>query len=288
MTLDRRSFLKTIGTTAALTAVGTTALAREQAEAPADAVGMLYDSTLCVGCRACMSACRTANGLEPLKEEGGIYDAPIDANSHTKTIIRLMDDNGSNAWIKDQCMHCVDPGCVSVCMIGSLKKDDYGIVTYDKDRCIGCRYCQLACPFNVPKFEWDSATPLIVKCEMCNHLLDDGKQPACCDICPREAIIFGDYSDLLAEANRRIETEPDRYNPELFGDKEGGGTQVLYLAPKNISHQDLGLPDLDDQSIPELSETIQHGIYKGFVAPVALYAALGAVMIRNRRHGGER
>ena len=97
-------------------------------------------------------------------------------------------------------MHCVDPACASACMLGAFKKREFGIVTYDVDLCIGCRYCEVACPFNVPKFEWAKALPKMVKCELCNHRLAEGKQPACTEVCPRQAVIFGKREDLLREA----------------------------------------------------------------------------------------
>jgi len=187
--------------------------------------------------------------------------------------------------MKQQCMHCIDPGCVNACMIGAFKKREYGIVTWDKDRCIGCRYCQVACPYNVPKFQWDTAVPEIVKCELCNHMLARGEEPGCCQACPKEAVIYGTYVDLLADANQRIAANPERYypagDPQIFGDTEGGGTQVLYLA--GVDFEKLGLPVLGDEGVGVQSRKIQHGIYRGFIAPVALYGILGAVMWRNRR-----
>jgi Fe-S-cluster-containing dehydrogenase component len=171
-------------------------------------------------------------------------------------------------------------------MIGALKKREFGIVTWDPGRCIGCRYCQVACPYQIPKFEWGSANPKIVKCELCNHLLEGGGQPGCCAACPVEAVIYGKYTDLLADAHARIERHPDRYwgpdgTPKVFGETDGGGTQVLYLAGMDFAN--LGLPELGDESAGALASKVQHGVYKGFIAPVALYAVLGAVIWRNRR-----
>jgi ferredoxin len=178
-------------------------------------------------------------------------------------------------------MHCVDPACVSVCMIGALHKTKWGVVAYDKDKCIGCRYCQVACPFNVPKFEWTKAAPQIVKCELCRDRLTAGKEPACTEACPRGAVIFGKRQDLLAKAKARIAAAPSRYVPKVYGEHEAGGTQVLYLAA--VPFEDLGFPSLGDQPVPELTESLQHAIYQGFIAPVALYGALAVVMYRNRK-----
>jgi len=248
----------------------------------ADAVGLLYDSTRCIGCRACVVACREANGLTPEATHlnGVAYDAPYDLNARTKTIIRLYDTGTARGYVKNQCMHCVDPACVSVCMFSALHKISGGIVAYDPDSCIGCRYCEVACPFNVPKFEWASATPKIVKCELCRHRLAAGKEPACTEICPRQAVIFGKRADLLREARARIAASPDRYVPTVYGEHEAGGTQVLYLS--GVSFPALGLPALSDQAIPYFTENLQHAVYQGFIAPVALYGALAVVMFRNR------
>jgi len=180
-------------------------------------------------------------------------------------------------------------------MIGALKKREHGIVSYDASLCVGCRYCQMACPFNVPKFEWTKAAPKIVKCELCRHRAEGaslatiggfsrypkGKGPGCTEVCPREAVIYGTREELLAEARRRLAANPDRYVPKIYGEKDGGGTQCLVLS--HLPFENLGLPRLTDQPVPEVQQTIQHGVYQGFAAPVVLYGILGAVMFRNRR-----
>ncbi len=282
MTMDRRTLLKGVAAAGAGVAVSTatTVEASTRPVAPPDAVGMLYDATRCIGCQACVTACKTANNMP-----GNLYDPPNDLSGDTRNIIKLYEEDGEKSYMKQQCMHCIDPGCVNACMIGSLKKREYGIVTWDKDRCIGCRYCQVACPYNVPKFQWDTATPEIVKCELCNHMLARGEEPGCVQACPKEAVIYGTYEELLADAGQRIADRPERYypagDPQIFGDTEGGGTQVLYLA--DVSFEKLGLPVLGDDGVGVQARTIQHGIYRGFIAPVALYGILGAVIWRNRR-----
>jgi ferredoxin len=180
-------------------------------------------------------------------------------------------------------MHCIDPGCVSACMLGAFQKRAGGAVTWDPARCIGCRYCQIACPFGIPKFEWGDATPQIVKCELCKERRADGQEPACTAVCPTGAVVFGKRSDLLAEAKQRLAAEPGRYVQKVYGEEDGGGTQVLYLSA--IPFEDLGLPKLTSESMPRLSEAVQHAIYQGFVTPVALYGLLAGVLFRNRRNG---
>lgn len=283
MAVDRRTALKSIAAAGAALAAGSApALARERKHAPDDAVGMLYDATRCIGCKTCVVACRKANNLE-YEEPGSKWDAPIDLSGKTKNLITLYREGEIYSYMKKQCMHCVDPGCVSACMLGSFQKREFGIVTWLGDRCIGCRYCAVACPFQVPKMEWDEALPKIVKCEMCNHLIAEGKIPACCDVCPKEAVIFGKYTDLMADAKQRVKDHPDRYEPKIYGEHDGGGTQVLYLSAAGIPFEKLGLPNLGTSPQPEISETVQHGIYKGFIAPVVLYALLGGAVWRSRR-----
>jgi Fe-S-cluster-containing dehydrogenase component len=285
MALDRRTLLKTVAATAgAVVAAPAPATARQRKEPPADALGMLYDTTLCIGCKACVRACKEANDLPADTRTPGLelYDAPIDLNDYTKNIIQLYSEDGQQSYVKRQCMHCVDPACVGACMIGALQKGAYGIVTWDEDRCIGCRYCQIACPFNVPRFEWAERNPYIIKCEFCRDRPGDKQWvPACCEVCPREAVISGTREELLREAKRRLAEHPERYEPKIYGEKDLGGTQVLYLS--HVPFEKLGFRFDHEEAVPELQQTIQHGIYQGFVAPAALYAIMGAVIWRNKR-----
>jgi ferredoxin len=171
-------------------------------------------------------------------------------------------------------------------MVSALTKHPTtGVVAYDPDLCVGDRYCQVACPFNVPKYQWSNAlTPRIVKCELCRHRKEG---PACAEVCPRQAIVRGKVAALKEEARRRIAASPKAYHARVYGEHEAGGTQVLTLAPAEMPPAKLGLPVLDDTPVPALSEAIHGGIYKAGVAPVALYAAFAYVTWRNRKRGGE-
>jgi Fe-S-cluster-containing dehydrogenase component len=216
-----------------------------------------------------------------------------------------MSEGGQVQFMKQQCMHCVDPSCVSVCMMGALHKEGEGkrslpgarpekagsgIVMYDKALCVGCRYCQIGCAFNVPKFEWRDPLPLIVKCELCRHRGDEKKSgplavanPACCEVCPRGAVIYGEREALLAQARARVAARPEAYNAHVYGATEGGGTQVLYLTAKGVTFTQLGLPSLPEESSASFSESVSHAPYLMGVTPVALYAAMAFVIHRNQK-----
>jgi len=286
--ITRRTALKTFAAAgAAATVAPGIAEARVVRKPSPDDYGLLVDSVRCIGCRACVTRCREANGKAPdvQKVEGVAYDAPVDLNAQTLTVIKRFQEGKDEGFVKAQCMHCAHPACVSVCMLGALHKDAHGVVEYDADKCVGCRYCQVACPFNVPKFEWAKAIPKIVKCELCRHRYADGKGPACAEVCPRDAVTFGKRGELLSEARRRLAQRPTAYRPTIYGEVDAGGTNCLYLAP--VSFQALGLPALGPEPAPSLSESIQHGIYQGFAAPIALFGALSIVTWRNRRKAGE-
>jgi Fe-S-cluster-containing dehydrogenase component len=284
--ISRRTAIKTaiLGGAAAFGATAATASASEPLAAPADAVGLLYDSTLCIGCKACVAACKEAGNLPADTAGDRLYDRPDDLNSHTRNIIKLYRSGNESAFVKRQCMHCLDPACVGACMIGALKKREHGIVSWDGTRCVGCRYCEVACPYGIPKFEWttDEAiyNPKIVKCELCRERLAVGKEPACTAACPRQAVIFGPRSELLREAKARIAAHPDTYIPRVYGEFQAGGTQVLYLS--HVPFDKLGLPTLEDESLPAKVHKVQGAIYKGFVAPIALYGVLVAVIRHHR------
>lgn len=283
MGISRRLALKALVAGASSAAVSMGGRADAAPAAPDDAVGLLYDTTLCIGCKACVVACADANDRErDTAWSEGKWMAPLDLNGHTKNIIKLYTDGSDRSFVKQQCMHCLDPACANACMLGALKKREFGIVSYDPTLCVGCRYCQIACPFNIPKFEWfDAYSPQIVKCELCRHRLAHGKEPACTEVCPRKAVIFGKRADLLREAHRRLEAHPRRYVNRVYGETEAGGTQVLYLS--HVPFEKIGLPGYGPTPVPETQRTLQHGIYQGFVAPLALYGALAAVLVRNRK-----
>jgi Fe-S-cluster-containing dehydrogenase component len=314
MEIKRRDFLK-VATAGSLMLAANAhpALAREPKDRIKEAVGMLYDSTVCVGCKACVSACKQYNETpSSFSSTDELWDNPLDNDAKTFNIIKLY-KNGTgvakdketdgHAYIKRQCMHCVDPACVSACPVSALKKSPKdGIVSYDKNACIGCRYCQVACPYNIPKFEFEKAFPMIRKCQLCSHRMEKGDYAACAQYCPTGACIFGKVDDLLAEAKKRLQYKVGSshvypvervdgkvttervvtpYVQNVYGEKEGGGTQVLYLA--GVPFEKLGLPALEETSDAKRSESIQHTIYKGMIAPIVFLGGLVYVIHKNTK-----
>jgi Fe-S-cluster-containing dehydrogenase component len=243
---------------------------------------MLYDTTLCTGCKACVSACAEANGLTPDNRGDGLHQSPLTLNEFTKNIIKLYDPvTGPQSFVKQQCMHCLDPACVSACPFEALfKRTDNGVVAWESTKCIGCRYCEVACPYEVPKFEWAEQNPAIVKCEFCQHRLAVGEDPGCTTACPTGAVIFGPRSVLLAQAKGRIEAEPTKYfERRVYGEHEAGGTQVLYLS--HVPFTAIGLPTLAPDDRPGRYLYWQKLAYKFFALPIGLYAIAARKMRQN-------
>jgi formate dehydrogenase iron-sulfur subunit len=207
--------------------------------------GMLIDTTRCIGCRGCQVACKAWNELDATPSgfsPTGTNPQHLDAHTFTRVIFRdvaLPDGKVKSVHVKRQCMHCNEPACASACPVGALQKTKEGPVTYADSKCIGCRYCMLACPFNVPKFQWSAVAPYIRKCTFCADRQAAGQKPACVSTCPAEAITFGDRADLVVEAHRRIDAAPKKYAPSVYGETTGGGTAVLYLTPLPIEALDL-------------------------------------------------
>jgi ferredoxin len=184
-------------------------------------------------------------------------------------------------------MHCNDPSCVSACIVGALTKQPNGAVIYDADKCIGCRYCMVACPFQVPAYEYcEPLVPEVRKCTLCFQDLQQGGLPACAQVCPREVIVFGKRDELLNLARWRMKRHPGKYVNHIYGEHEVGGTSWIYLSSEPFDT--IGFPRLETKAPPRLTEAIQHGLFQYFAAPIALYAALGGVMYFSNFLKGQR
>jgi len=191
-------------------------------------MGILTDVTKCVGCNKCVDACAKANGLKEFVPSSRHNGDGLGSNRWT-TIIKARKGDEPR-FVRKQCRHCLEPACASACIVGALQKTENGPVIYDQSKCMGCRYCMMACPYAIPRYSWEDVIPYVRKCILCYERLESGRQPACTEACPEGATIFGERDRLIAEARQRIEQNPGRYIPEVFGEKEVGGTSVLYLS----------------------------------------------------------
>ena len=199
------------------------------------AKSVLVDLTRCIGCRGCQIACKEWNERSVKKTEMyGNFTNPPELNSECFTHIRYIEQekDGTPVWsfVKDQCLHCKNPACASVCPVEALKKTDNGPVTYNFSRCIGCRYCLLACPFYIPKYEWESTSPWIRKCTFCADRQADGKVPACIKVCPTNVMFFGPLDEVKKEAEKRLKENPGKYVNQIYGKEEAGGTSWMYMS----------------------------------------------------------
>jgi len=200
---------------------------------------ILVDLKRCIGCQSCVLACKELHAFPDKPEK--------DLSPTALTIVR----ESHGKFIRRFCMHCQDPTCASACPVGALKKTDAGPVVYLADRCIGCRYCLQACPFQVPRYEWDRLVPFVKKCDMCAARLAKGQVPACVEACPVQASQFGDRDEMLQEAHRRISEDRD-YVQSIFGSEEVGGTSVLFIS--DMPFEELGFPvNLPKEPIPAIA-----------------------------------
>lgn len=289
MKISRRQFFGVSGALASSTLLpGPRPLHAWEPKGPRDAFGCVVDLTRCIGCRKCEQGC---NLVQRLPEPDRPFEDPLvlnrrrhmDAKSYT-VVNRFhtgrVDEKGEPVatFVKLQCMHCLEPACVSACPVGALKKKENGAVYYDESLCIGCRYCMIACPFQVPCYEYDDPlTPRVRKCTFCfDERLSKGQVPGCVDICPVEAITFGKRDVILEMARQRIKDDPGRYIHHIYGEKEAGGTSWLYLSGAPFNK--LGFQTLPETPMPKLPETLQHAFYSYLWAPLVLFGALGGIM----------
>ena len=220
------------------------------------AKSVLIDLTRCIGCRGCQIACKEWNERSVKHTTmAGNFTNPPELNSECFTRIKYVEQQkeAQPVWsfVKDQCLHCKNPACASVCPVEALKKTKEGPVTYNFSRCIGCRYCMLACPFYIPKYEWEKAVPWVRKCTFCSDRIAAGLVPACVKVCPTNTMLYGEYDDVLKEANKRLTDNPGKYVNHIYGKDEAGGTSWMYISP--VPFESLGfnmnvptteLPDL--------------------------------------------
>jgi Fe-S-cluster-containing dehydrogenase component len=214
--------------------------------------GVLVDTTRCVGCRGCEAACAEANELPAPPEGEAVLARPRDTSTTAFTVInRTEAPGGGDRFGKKQCMHCLAPACASACPVRALDKKPTGPVTYDASKCMGCRYCMVACPFDIPRYEYEALAPRVRKCTFCAPRQAKGLPPACVEACPSGALTFGRRHELLEEAKRRIYAEPDRFVHRVYGEREAGGTSFLYVS--DVPFEQVGLQaGVPEKAYPEL------------------------------------
>ena len=235
--------------------------------------GLLYDATLCIDCKQCEQACAEQN-------KNPYNDAIAKEQKTSDHKFTYVSDTHGDKYMRRLCMNCLDPTCVSVCPVGALERTKFGPVTYDESKCMGCRYCMVACPFNVPKYEWTKTIPRVRKCIMCYDRVSNGRQTACAEACPTGATLFGERDDLIVEARRRIAGNPAQYVPHIYGLNEAGGTSVLLLS--SVPFEQFGYPKrYGNQPLPPLTADVLEHIPQ--VVTVG-WAVLGGIWwITNRR-----
>jgi formate dehydrogenase iron-sulfur subunit len=248
---------------------------------------ILTDVSKCIGCEECVKACQETRGLPQERPWPWLRKISDLSSSRWTTLVDLVDDQGSH-YVRRQCRHCLEPECVSVCIVGALKKTDEGPVIYDPDICIGCRYCMIACPWEIPRYSWEDTVPYIQKCDMCYERLTNGAEtPACVEACPTEATIFGDRDELLAEAHRRLAAGPDKYLPKVWGESELGGTSVMYISDIEINLTDLDKPIMETAAMPPRTTKILHQMPFVFVLMAGAMGGVNWVITRRQKLAAE-
>ncbi len=226
---------------------------------------ILTDTTKCIGCLECVAACKKEHELQLDVPRVWQRNDGLSAENWTS----VLQVQGSH-FVRKQCRHCLEPACASACPVGALHTTPEGVVVYEDDRCLGCRYCMMACPYGIPRYDWDERVPYVRKCIMCYDRIKDGKQPACTQACPEDATIFGNRDELLEIARQRIKDNPERYIDHIWGEREAGGTSVLYVS--NIDLGFLAYKKGLTTPLPSTTEAAMKSVPFAFVG-------MGAVML---------
>ncbi len=256
--MDRRDFLKVSAVAATSMIAG-----RGEASEPETAeefVGVLVDTTRCIGCRSCEVACAKAHGHEvPDVESDGALDSVRQTSEKQWTVVNRFSTQKGDVFVKKQCMHCWQPACGAACLTAAMHKTRSGPVIWRSDKCMGCRFCMVSCPFDIPKFEYHEWNPSIQKCDLCWDRLQDGAKPACVSACPTDALMFGIKRDLMEIARVRIYNHSEDYVHQIYGEHEVGGTGWLYLAA--VPFSELGFrTDLGTTPYPEFTRDFLYGV----------------------------
>lgn len=280
--MDRRGFLKTLGVAGATVVCPVATRAEAKPESDEEPYGVLVDTTRCVGCNTCTLSCAEANGYPEPDDPDSVHET----SPEQWTAIRTYNTSTGEVYVKRQCMHCVQPACGSACLTKAMYKTAAGPVVWREKKCMGCRFCMVSCPFDMPKFEYHSANPRIRKCIMCAGRVREGKEPACVENCPEAALKFGKRSDLLNIARKRIAENPDQYVEHIYGEREVGGTSWMYLA--GVPFEEIGFrTDLGEESYPTLTASFLYGVPMVLTLAPALFLAVSKAVERRERAEGD-
>jgi formate dehydrogenase iron-sulfur subunit len=239
---------------------------------------ILTDTTKCIGCNECALACKKVNHLKQDVPRRWDFDDGLSARNWTSVLGRPDDK-----FVRKQCRHCLEPACVSACPVGAMHKTEMGAVVYDSSKCLGCRYCMMACPFGIPRYEWTDVVPYVRKCVLCYETrLKYGQQPACTEACPTKATLFGDRDELLAEAHSRIRDGAGKYVDRVWGESEIGGTSVLYISDIDLSFLTYG-EHLGTSPLPQTTRTAMESVPFAFVGMGAAMTGLYWVIQRRMK-----
>jgi formate dehydrogenase iron-sulfur subunit len=261
--MKRRNFFKLAGV-AGMTLKGKSALAQEN-PIQKEFVGVLVDTTRCIGCRSCEVACAQAHDLPvpDVKNDGALANVRTTSETQWMVVNRYETEKGE-VFVKKQCMHCWQPGCTAACLTNAMYKTEEGPVIWRGRKCMGCRFCMISCPFDIPKFEYHSTNPKIQKCNMCWDRLQEGKKPACVEACPTNALMFGGKRELMEIARVRVYRHPQHYVHKIYGESEVGGTGWLYLSA--VPFDQIGFRmDLGTTPYPEFTTDFLYAV------PVVLF-----------------
>lgn len=227
-----------------------------------ESFAILLDLTKCIGCRRCEWACNewNKNPNRPLKEfeeskdkKPSVFDKMRRPHAGEFTVVNRIFEDHIPIYVKKQCMHCIEPACLNACFVNAFSRTPQGAILYNPSLCVGCRYCMIACPFDIPAYEYyDPITPQITKCTMCFDRVAEGNIPACVEICSTDVMTFGKRTEMLRLAYEKINNNPQRYISHVYGEHEAGGTSWLYIS--NVPFEKLGFPKLDKKPIPDLSK----------------------------------
>jgi formate dehydrogenase iron-sulfur subunit len=279
--MDRRKFLTGAVVTGAALASGKLSAQEKQSEE--EFIGVLVDTTRCIGCRTCEVACAQANELEvPDIQNDGMLDQERTTSDSQWTVVNRYETDAGEVFVKRQCMHCWQPACGAACLTNAMYKTKEGPVIWRSNKCMGCRFCMVSCPYDAPKFEYDEWNPKLQKCNLCWGRLQQGEIPACVDNCPTGALTFGNKRTLMEIARVRIYNHPDRYVHHIYGEHEVGGTGWLYLAAAPFDQ--LGFrTDLGTVPYPEYAKPFLFAVPTIFFGLPTLLAGLAMMSKRDEQ-----